>query len=273
MLEEDTSKRGKSRGSPRFYKIRKTTFDGSMQVNFFPTATDVKTIWEGSGTHTEGRRGSKPAERDEQDVAQGCQVVDFSCVSSEASYSISRSTSCSISRSIHEQNEQEDRPPIQPEQIEQEIEQTPEQKIEQEPDGDNSTISNGHNELSASHSSHSADFYPPPPARTNGVSPLDPMPVPVNSPAEALDTAEGVLRASASTGFASWTAYEVLGNARMGDGKCRQCGFGIGAKRIRYGGQEYVLHEDCVADYRAAQTKKSSPQEGFDQCQTTKPRR
>ncbi len=64
---------------------------------------------------------------------------------------------------------------------------------------------------------------------------------------ELLDTG---LRATASAGRKSWHAFEVLGDA---DGRCARCGFSIGAKHIRYGGQEYVLHASCASDHFAAQ--------------------
>lgn len=96
-LEEDTSKHGQGRGSPRFYKIRKTKFDPPMRVNAFPAVSDVEIEREierdAHDNFEEGGEGSKEAERDEQDAEKDSPTID---VADE-----NREVSCSTSRSIH----------------------------------------------------------------------------------------------------------------------------------------------------------------------------
>jgi PAS domain-containing protein len=66
FLEEDEARRGKGRGSPRFYKIRNQALDGQMGqlANAFPAASEVKKICEGRG-------GSKTAVQNVRDVQEG----------------------------------------------------------------------------------------------------------------------------------------------------------------------------------------------------------
>ena len=49
VLEEDETKRGKGRGSPRFYRVRKTNLEGEDADNVFPAAEDVREIFDGGG--------------------------------------------------------------------------------------------------------------------------------------------------------------------------------------------------------------------------------
>jgi hypothetical protein len=61
-IEENEMLRGKGRGSPRFFKIHKTSLKRTASV--FPEADDVKDIFG-------GREGSQINERDERDEQDG----------------------------------------------------------------------------------------------------------------------------------------------------------------------------------------------------------